>query len=1857
MATNKSIKVVLGTPTKNGGPCKDPIVKLIGHPNVYISCADPSCGLYEVKLPDNNELKCLIFSVSCADEDCRHCDPKIIKKCFCETTDDCEACNTCVKKDGETHGFCEELCAPEQCCQGSCQDCNETAHCPENQICVDCKCKCPVGLFKGADDRCIECDEDVPCPPCFECVNGTCVPKSCPQACDPETGECVECVTPDQCGENECCEENICVCCPGYVKDNCTGKCVPLPPNACKNPGDCAVCENCTGYDPCTGYGTCTPVVCPPGRVPINIDGECQCLEECDCEDPTCTNIIYGCYNFGSVCACLPCKGDCTVGCEDPCYCNPVTNRCEQNPCNNKRCNNGLDCAEGCGCLDGICVPCASLSCLTDECLMALGCACVGNTCVDDNCNNAPCSVAADCPIGCTCEDGRCVACSNFACPTECSQKDGCACVNSVCEGVEDDCKDTLELEKNDATCRLTGTLMKENCCQCPELTLVVKGQTVVETDANATLNFMVEVQKGIFDGVNVNANPRVDAFDHADIASDGVANDTPTAGAFSLAYTVFYTLLDVETRVPVGTSSKGFSEGVAAFPGNTAEVRFNNITLPKIGSETVNESVIEVVTRIELNFTLSGGISVANNCLYDSGPSIKYQIQNAGQLSAFGTSFSNGKGTSATSDECRLPLFKWYKDGVQFRKVYVPGTTTFVDTLTKELGLESCKTYLLESDCTCDDPKSMYVVFCNPSDLDFSLDPDTCNSCITIDSFDTCDVNEELEFYVEFGDQRITWIGDAAPIGVKYCSTTAFDTITYGLTCDTQNQCTKVYEVEGGELEITPTTVCDPDAAEFTVTFPITDDSGECAVQRIEIAGLTLTNNLSKRLPVGSYTATVYWQCGCEPTEVDVFESCCDFTVNPITRSCDGTVVCNPEAGVVYSAVFTTGNVVLSNPCQYVQDLNASDSVTIQAQRADCNPVTFTIPSQASECCESFQVIINQESAERADIIVIGGTNYTVTAFNNTTSSAIEVFPNGTGRFTITGYSEGDNITVTAIDGSCTAEDANFTAGGCSLSVSMEEFIDTDLRCRVRASVAATNCTCNLGNYVITIDQNAIFDDGVNFQIPFNAHLMGFEDIAPSNGTLWGGSPGALMDMGLVEGNGIVLLPKMVQSESNCITANTTITMDVAPESEEGSLHNIIIDVQQGGTDLIDLPNIVSIVVTVNGSPTTPDGNLFIAPACCADTEIATIVITVTDDQAVVYTDTISTNLEAGTAKNLINNLCEVIQTTSQNIPLRFQLTDLELEDNCTYPDLTINFFVTQTGTVLPSNVGQEALNPDNINAKYVKFTWLTPEGEVYDEFVGTPTDYTSTLPDDQTIVGVEYTVIAECLPCSDQDSLELCCTPELTNTNLVGCNTSIDLTWVGNPGNYQIIYDGETTDFTIPSSGAVIVNITGAGGGELTLTTGKIKVEGTFSCEESFSFNLLEPCTASINTTCTGGALFDIDITNCGSFPPATIAIDNAAPGNISGNTITDADQTNPPIITITDSNGCQQTLGPIIPDPTCVAPTPTPTPTSVPPTPTPTATPDPGATPTPTPTPSPTPDPAATPTPSPTGCSPSTSVSGIMTSSCSGISNSPELDFNTFTLNYKECCLVSSVTVEWEVNGPGGFFVSGTVIPTVGSKSASWNHSDIAVPCGNLPGNYVYSADIIISSSICGNFNRSKTSSVSISESDFISCGCSALPTPTPTPTTPAGTPIVLPTPTPTPTGTQPCVPAVNVNDGWGLTCEISSQIVSAGSQFVTVEINSCCGATSGILNWQITGPDGYNVSGSDAAFINASGNALFSLPGPSIKCLNNAGYGPGTYTLYYEYVVQTASCGTIQDEDQVLTTSYDANDLANCPYCGS
>jgi hypothetical protein len=524
---------------QGGKTCKNPKITWTqsGESCLLVNCVDDNC--VTVQIPDDCETKCLEFILDC--DDCDQCPPVIIRRCLCDALDECPNCEECID------GFCTPIECPDQVCDpdtGDCVDCVSSGDCPCDQVCINNQCQCAdPSQFINDKGCCVDCLSNADCAECENCVGGTCVPVVCPDGiCNPANNTCVECLVGGDCsGDNECCINNRCACCPGYYR-NSEGDCVELPD--CISDGDCPLCFVCVD-------GECKPLICPVGKVCI--DGRCE--DECDCWARDCKGNKVCVSNSFGVCYCKDCTGGCDADCIDPCEC--IGQNCVAKPCYGP-CISGNDCGEGCGCLNGECVPCDSLDC--DICDTSNGCSCLGGVCVDDPCTNfctsgedcigncgcdidsyecvscesvscqtnancpegcycdngvcrkspcahVTCDDANDCGQGCGCDNGICVPCSSLNCQTaECANVEGCECNPSgVCVDDNLGCQEIATLTKN-GQCELRAELTT-GCCSCSDIFANVSSEYVGVSNNNAEYNVGLTLFK---DGSPLNASPNI---------------------------------------------------------------------------------------------------------------------------------------------------------------------------------------------------------------------------------------------------------------------------------------------------------------------------------------------------------------------------------------------------------------------------------------------------------------------------------------------------------------------------------------------------------------------------------------------------------------------------------------------------------------------------------------------------------------------------------------------------------------------------------------------------------------------------------------------------------------------------------------------------------------------------------------------------------------------------------------------------------------------------------------------------------------------------------------------------------------------------------------------------------------------------------------------------------------------------------------------------------------------------------------------------------------------------------------------------------------------------------------------------
>ena len=286
-------------------------------------------------------------------------------------------------------------------------------------------------------------------------------------------GVCVECVTNEECDDNNACTVDSCEE-PACLHDPIDG-CIP-----------CTGTGGCDDGDACTGADTCADGVCTGTAIP-----DCQpCIDsaECDdgnaCTDDQCLDLACAFVpNFDEVTQCCnPAQGGLTpLGDGDPCtldLCDPKTGQVSHEPApDGTACDDGMFCNGGDACQAGDCTmhdgdPCTGgLECAnicdeaTNSCETPSSTPCTddGNVCTDNVCDGSGTCVAdnntASCDDGLFCNGSD--TCSGGSCSMH--GTDPCAggpeC-QSTCNESNDTCNET-----NNVPCTDDGNICTNNVC------------------------------------------------------------------------------------------------------------------------------------------------------------------------------------------------------------------------------------------------------------------------------------------------------------------------------------------------------------------------------------------------------------------------------------------------------------------------------------------------------------------------------------------------------------------------------------------------------------------------------------------------------------------------------------------------------------------------------------------------------------------------------------------------------------------------------------------------------------------------------------------------------------------------------------------------------------------------------------------------------------------------------------------------------------------------------------------------------------------------------------------------------------------------------------------------------------------------------------------------------------------------------------------------------------------------------------------------------------------------------------------------------------------------------------------------
>ena len=742
------------TATLNGKTCKNPQIEFIQGEDFLYPCEIKDGEItFEIK-PGTNPNACVEGYIKCEDE-CLNCPPQYFKKCLCNDVTLLEACQKCVD------GFIVDTCTPAQIAMG--------------MICTPDGCQCP--------------------------------PSS--PIKDPNTGQCVQCITGTVSGCKVCvaghwedivcpagerCDNGVCKCPPGYVRDPFTGLCIVKP--SCDEDTDCGLCEICVS-------GNCVPLVCPEG---------------------------YKCVN-----------GECVYW-----------------PCTNTNCENGADCGEGCGCLNGVCTPCYLLDCanptglsIYPACTGALGCKCSGTACVPvDNCDQYCDSFTPCTEPGCTCYNNRCVSCANFPCVTTeggCDSYYNCECTNGVCGGDNDGCTDNLVIKQecgsNVNDCKLIAELVSKDCkCDPVEFrTKNLKTCTAPVLSGGGGEESLGPVSYLTLDVEMFKNNISFKNF-----------KDTIQFGDNEFVEATISTVIQHYTKNASGAWEKvntvsGISSVLDVYP-NTNNV-IPNIS---INSTHMLESIGNKKTKVQISVLAKSVKIPNNNCTgYGTEEIASYEIDFT--TAATACSAINAAKTlqvkALGSNTSKIPLFIWskgvsdmkstayvnnkvYEQSGWFRKVYgVKSGNVWKDTISKFTDpdeLWNNYNYQVKVDCGCATVANKNkLLFCCPPTFNYEFT--NCNKKLVIQPFNVCNVNGKIDSFAPINSQTNYYVrltlknGAERNVLIPFNTNTKTITFTYDQPDDESIVSAVIFQsYQGGLLTPyeCPTDLVVPEVADVNVTY-----------------------------------------------------------------------------------------------------------------------------------------------------------------------------------------------------------------------------------------------------------------------------------------------------------------------------------------------------------------------------------------------------------------------------------------------------------------------------------------------------------------------------------------------------------------------------------------------------------------------------------------------------------------------------------------------------------------------------------------------------------------------------------------------------------------------------------------------------------------------------------------------------------------------------------------------------------------------------------------------------------------------------------------------------------------------------
>ena len=965
--------------TLNGKTCKNPQVEFIQGSDVIYPCEISGNQITIETLPGTNPNACVEGYIKCEDE-CLNCPPQYFKKCLCNDITLLEACQICED------GLVEDVCTPEETAAG--------------KVCTPTGCQCPP-------------DKPI---------------------IDPNTGQCVQCITGTVlgcnicvagmwetivCDDNKVCKDGECVCPIPYVLNPLTGKCELQ--DECSDDSDCAQCETCV-------LGNCQPVQCPAGLQPFFVNGKCECVPEC----------------------------------------------AEQT------CNNGADCGENCGCLDGKCVPCSVLNCLDEaSCQAALGCKCSGDNCVPvDNCGQ-DCSDTPCLDANCTCYNGKCVNCENFPCvETEggCDSYYNCQCNDEGKCGGGDGCNDKLELQKKEVCsadgCELEATYTSDNKCMCDPIEFRVSNKkTCTNTpDPAILLSLQVEMfKKGI----------KYSEFKNNDKFSD----DEIVSGSVKAVVTVGSTTTNVSQTI---SSTNTIANLVVPMPalGTNKIVKVSVITESiKVSANGCTNYSNKEIASYEFDFNQSNSVicTKINNYAAEQKEQVKDTVSTKKALMVWYRSSSSDFGTGPISVTDPNYSAKGY-----FRKTYLTGTNgIFKDKISKPSeGLLNNFRYKVTVDCGCAGANVAttgdVVIFCCPKDLTFTPE-NSCGKLVRLSPFQICSVNAKLDttkypvesntkYYISINEKSAVLLESFGSIGeeIEIEDTDPIKSISFYQAYEgnavVKKACEKSFTFDPAlpEFTVDTSTACQDGKVKVTSPNPsitiasVTGKKGNTNITFSNTGNIfTSTNGVDVLKVSGELTIEVVFTNGCKNTKIVTIVCAPTIDGEPdpnvfAKAECPqgGT---NPKivvdqsgftSGVVYSldgGPFQASNEFLNVPAgahiiTAKETINgveytATDTVVIE------NAVIPTVSLSPANICQGQTSTLTITGAE--------GSVFTVTAPTGSTISTVTLGP--TGQATVPGLTQQGTYLVVLNAGaplsSCYpfSSSAILTVGGQQLTPAIE--------------------------------------------------------------------------------------------------------------------------------------------------------------------------------------------------------------------------------------------------------------------------------------------------------------------------------------------------------------------------------------------------------------------------------------------------------------------------------------------------------------------------------------------------------------------------------------------------------------------------------------------------------------------------------------------------------------------------------------------------------------------------------------------------------------------------------------------------